>query len=286
MHNTKKILALATLACMAGYGHADNDNYPDWNAENRSRQTAQVTILDETNSIDINGNKVHIDDIDPRMDISGSTGDTGIGIRRAGGTDADFGGSGWYDGGVESVGKNGVIGASTTTFGVGVLGISVNNSGKGIGGYHTPSNGTDSGIGVYALSSSSNGVGIIGENTGGGLAGSFKGGDVVQTLPDNGIVKGWAKIASDGSIVSCYKCDTDTNATEQLAVGSYIVSFSPLGADISARPRSATLDTHISGTILGEIGLATSVASPDSIFVKTADSAGVDADKSFTVIVY
>ena len=275
---------------MASSGYADNENNtPDyWDSGSQKADPEQTKVLDDSNSISINGTRVANDNVDPRFDISGSTGDTGIGIRRAGGTDFDFfvPGYAWFDAGLESVGKNGVLGASAADFGAGILGINRHVYGFGVRGLDYSDNSTDPGVGVYGETNSANGIAVKGKAANGGLAASFEDGDVTQTLPNNGVVKGWAKIAADGTIVSCYKCNTDSTKTYKVQTGGYSVSFSPLGTDISARPRTATLDTHGGGTIMGEIGLASSIADASAIYVKTADSAGVSADKSFTVVLY
>lgn len=60
----------------------------------------------------------------------------------------------------------------------------------------------------------------------------------------NGFIKAWAKIEDDGSIASCWNCNTDTLATRRLDTGEYQVDF--LIGDISSRPVLATVGTHSS----------------------------------------
>lgn len=99
-----------------------------------------------------------------------------------------------------------------------------------------------------------------------------------------GFVKAWARINADGTVASCYKCNS--GATLQLGTGQYAVDFSPLSSDITGRPRSATLDTLSSGTTVGEIGVANLAGSPPGIFVSTWDSSGISSNRSFVLVIY
>lgn len=248
-------------------------------------EAAQVEVLDDTNSVMVNGRRIPKAEIIPEIDLMAAGPNTGIQVFRASGVPSDIAPDGnWWDAGVESVGRNGVIGAAAEDNGIGILGITRYVGNAAVVGYHAPDQADGSGYGVQGYSSSVNGVGVHGMNFGGGLAGRFDG-DVAQTLDNNGIVKAWAKIASDGSVVSCYNCDKDTSVTFQVATGAYRVAFTPLG-NIFSRPRTATLDTHQYGLILGEIGLAADASNPNALFVLTADSVGTNTDKSFTVIIY
>ena len=66
----------------------------------------------------------------------------------------------------------------------------------------------------------------------------------------NGLVKAWAQITADGTIVACWRCNTDTAETRRLGAGNYEVDFTPLATDISRRPRLATIDdTNLPGSI-------------------------------------
>ena len=103
----------------------------------------------------------------------------------------------------------------------------------------------------------------------------------------NGLVKAWAQINADGSIDSCWRCNTDTAETQRLNAGEYEVDFTPLGTDISVRPRSAILNNPGAGTpAAGVIDLADRGGDPSSIFVDTADTNGTLSDRPFVLIIY
>ena len=104
----------------------------------------------------------------------------------------------------------------------------------------------------------------------------------------NGLVKAWAKIAADGSVVACWLCNRDPNFTRNVNPGSYTVDFTPLSTDISGRPRLAVLDEHINlFTSDGQaISLAGTAEDLSSIFVDIRDATGEDLNDSFTVIIY
>jgi hypothetical protein len=107
-----------------------------------------------------------------------------------------------------------------------------------------------------------------------------------QGLTDNGLVKGWARINADGTIASCYNCNTDVLETRRLSPGSYEVDFTALGDDISGRPRVATLDALVAGNVSGMIALADRSGDPSSVFVQTKDTAGTNTDTPFVLVIY
>jgi hypothetical protein len=108
-----------------------------------------------------------------------------------------------------------------------------------------------------------------------------------QADESNGLVKAWAQINADGTIDSCWRCNTDTAETQRLNAGQYEVDFTPLGTDISGRPRSAILNNPGAGNpAAGVIALADRSTDPSSIFVGTADTDGVDSDRPFVLIIY
>lgn len=109
------------------------------------------------------------------------------------------------------------------------------------------------------------------------------GGTASNGLPGNGFVKGWARIGSDGSVLSCYNCDQDSMLTRRTALGTYYVGFSPIGDDISSRPRMAIPD-KFDATIAGspKIGLQTDTGDLSRIRVNV----GPAEDHSFTIIVF
>jgi hypothetical protein len=101
-----------------------------------------------------------------------------------------------------------------------------------------------------------------------------------------GLVKGWARINADGTIARCYNCNLDVNETRRLFDGQYEVDFTPLGDDITGRPRVATLDTLAGGAATGFVSLANRAGDPSSVFVYTQDAAGADTDRAFVLMIF
>jgi hypothetical protein len=108
----------------------------------------------------------------------------------------------------------------------------------------------------------------------------------VAGLNGNGMVKAWARINADGTIASCWRCNTDTSQTRNYGTGYYEVDFTPLSTDISGRPRSAVLDILLAGSTTGMISVANRSGDPSSVFVYTLDIDGNPADRPFTLIIY
>lgn len=72
--------------------------------------------------------------------------------------------------------------------------------------------------------------------------------DPADPTAGNGFVKAWAKIAADGTVVSCWNCNESIFATYRLDTGEYRVQFTV--GDISSRPVSAVISAHSSGTVM------------------------------------
>lgn len=101
----------------------------------------------------------------------------------------------------------------------------------------------------------------------------------------NGLVKAWAQIAADGSIVACWRCNTDPAETQKTSTGTYEVDFTPLSTDISGRPRSAVVDSFGISSAVGFVKLQDRFMDASSVFVETI-AGNSDFDLPFTVIVY
>jgi hypothetical protein len=102
-----------------------------------------------------------------------------------------------------------------------------------------------------------------------------------NNLDGNGFIKGWARIAADGTVTSSYNCDP--SKTERAGLGEYYVDFGPIDGDITTRPRMAVLDRH--GTVqptVDRITLDDDTSSTSRIRVIT----GPAADHSFTITVF
>ena len=69
----------------------------------------------------------------------------------------------------------------------------------------------------------------------------------------NGLVKAWAQINSGGTIVACWRCNTDPDLTRRVVDGVYVVDFTPLATDIRGPPRSATINGGDSTTLDGVV---------------------------------
>lgn len=114
-------------------------------------------------------------------------------------------------------------------------------------------------------------------------------GTASQRLTDEGFVKAWARINANGTIASCYNCNTNTAETRWIGVGRYEVDF--LLGDIRGRPRLATLDTDGTTPVMGFISLSNHPTDDSSVHVFTVDVGGASqdpdpADRAFTLIIY
>lgn len=109
-------------------------------------------------------------------------------------------------------------------------------------------------------------------------------GSAETSLDGNGFVKGWARIGSDGVVLSCYNCNPDPRFTGKLALGLYYVDFGPIANDISSRPRFVTLDRHgTSQAIVDRVTLDDDdTGDPSRIKVITGEA----QDHSFTITVF
>lgn len=110
-------------------------------------------------------------------------------------------------------------------------------------------------------------------------------GTATNQFSANGQVKAWARIAADGSVLSCWRCNPA--ATSRVGTPTlYTVDFSPLASDIQSRPRMAVLDSHAS-TVEGPGAVrllnattATGVLVWTTMFDPAADEPG------FTIFIY
>jgi hypothetical protein len=103
----------------------------------------------------------------------------------------------------------------------------------------------------------------------------------------NGLVKAWAQINADGTIAACWRCNTDTDETRRIINGNYEVDFTPLATNITGRPRSASIDSHVvTNAEAALIDVADRSGDASSLFVNTADADGTDADRPFVLLIY
>lgn len=99
-----------------------------------------------------------------------------------------------------------------------------------------------------------------------------------------GGVYAWARINSNGTVLSCFRCDTNPAQTQKIATGQYEVAFL---VGIAGRPRLASYDTH--GTffvIPGGLSLADRSGDPTSVAIRTSAADGTATDRSFTIFVF
>ncbi len=111
-------------------------------------------------------------------------------------------------------------------------------------------------------------------------------GDVTNSFAGNGLVKAWARINSNGSVASCWRCNPA--ATSLISnPGSYQVDFTPVSTDITGRPRLATLDNHNgTATSNGEISMADRAGNASAVLVGTRLSNGAVFNQSFVIVLF
>ncbi len=102
----------------------------------------------------------------------------------------------------------------------------------------------------------------------------------------NGLVKAWAKINADGTIVACWRCNKDPSETRRFLPGFYEVDFTPLATDIRGRPRLAHLDSHGTGNIPGDSSVADMSGDNSSVRVATKDLNNANTDLAFVVLIF
>ena len=103
----------------------------------------------------------------------------------------------------------------------------------------------------------------------------------------NGLVKAWARIRFDGSVESCWRCNTNNVFTKRTAVGFYFVDFTPLATDVSGRPRSVVADIHEGiGSASVWFTVAPDTFDPSRINVIAVNSNASFEDQSFTLLIY
>ena len=61
----------------------------------------------------------------------------------------------------------------------------------------------------------------------------------------NGLVKAWARINTDGTVHSCWRCNPNSPFTTKIVTGRYHVDFTPLATDITARPFQAAMRSNL-----------------------------------------
>jgi len=110
-------------------------------------------------------------------------------------------------------------------------------------------------------------------------------GNVTNQYNGNGLVKGWAEINANGTVASCWRCNTNALETRTLGTGTYEVDFN-FNTTVATRPRSALLDTHTTGSAIGMIGLADRAGDATSVYVQTYNAAGAAANQPFTIVIY
>lgn len=111
-------------------------------------------------------------------------------------------------------------------------------------------------------------------------------GNVVNQFGGNGVVKAWARINADGTVASCYRCDSSAAETQNLGTGVYEVDFTPVGTDVSGRPWSCSLGTGAAFGAIGQIGCVQRSGDPSSLFVDIRSTTGAAANVAYTVVVY
>ena len=111
-------------------------------------------------------------------------------------------------------------------------------------------------------------------------------GNLTNTFTGNGLIKAWARINSNGTVLSCFRCNISAAQTRRIALGSYEVDFTPFSTNVRARPRTVAIDSHSTGTPKGFAILADRAGDASSVFIRTTDFSGVTADRAFTLAIY
>ena len=109
-------------------------------------------------------------------------------------------------------------------------------------------------------------------------------GNVSNKLDGNGLVKAWARINADGTVASCYRCDS--SETQKLGTGVYEVDFTPVGTDVSGRPWTCSLGTGAVFGASGEISCVQRSGDASSLYVDINNAAGAGSDQAYTVVLY
>lgn len=268
-----KLITVAIFIAATIPAQAEQLNFQYWTSLPSNVADAADDSLTQEPKVWVNGRYIDESMVPSNLDLRISGANTGISVYKAGGTIADYGAS-WWDGAVEAVGRNGIIGANSEDGGIGVVGITARPYSTGVYG----------GVEVDHPDA----IAVQGVNRHSGLAAYFEGrtkldGELIQTLPNNGTVKAWAKVYANGNLHSCYNC-TPATAVNHIATGCFWVTFN-IG-DISARPKTATLDPHAIGYVIGEISLSNALDQENTVVVYTTTSGGSFSDKPFTLVVY
>jgi len=111
-------------------------------------------------------------------------------------------------------------------------------------------------------------------------------GSITNIITGNGIVKAWARMNADGTVASCYRCNSSPTVTGLISTGSYEVDFT-IDANIDSRP--VVCSPGHNGTT---ITLATSIScvgrggNDSAIFVVTQNGSGTAINSTFTAVVF
>ena len=112
-------------------------------------------------------------------------------------------------------------------------------------------------------------------------------GNATNQFGGNGLVKAWARINSDGTIASCYRCNTDTTETRRISEGHYEVDFTSISTLMRLRPFLCSLgygEVQIIGA--GHIICSRRNGDQSSINIVTTSDSNTAADGPFTVVVF
>ena len=107
-----------------------------------------------------------------------------------------------------------------------------------------------------------------------------------DSVANGALVKAWAKIAADGTVIACDRCNPDSGKTRRVGAGLYHVDFTPVSTDISGRPYSGQIDVANGNAEVGQVGFTSLDADPSTVVVRTEDASGAASNKAFTVIVH
>lgn len=111
-------------------------------------------------------------------------------------------------------------------------------------------------------------------------------GTITNIITGNGIVKAWARMNSNGTVASCYRCSTSAANTNRISLGNYEVDFT-IDANIDSRPVVCSSGHNaVSGTSGAGISCVGRTLDDSSVFVSTFSPAGTSVDSYFTIVVF
>jgi hypothetical protein len=111
-------------------------------------------------------------------------------------------------------------------------------------------------------------------------------GTITNKITGNGVVKAWARMNADGTVASCYRCNSSATVTGKISTGNYEVDFT-IDSNIDTRPVACS-NGHNGVGFAGGVGIYCVGRGGDdsAVFVHIETGAGSSTDSPFTVVVF